>query len=378
MARQFLYLYLNEKSMLSRLLTLLLALIALQAPAQGTRLQGAVYDRESGLPIPDVTVYLNGTTRGTTTDSEGVFYLAGIPVPCELILSHVSYELQSLYIEDTSGLVGLSFYLNMRIISLQEIKIVHDSTRLDYLGPFKLWFLGENYKKTGARILNDSVLYFIPIEGDQFEAYAKEPLEIDLPETGYQIKIDLVHFKLTVKEELGNYHCSILGYFYFHEIPVFSRRQQRDLARSRVEAYYNSRLHFYRSLYEDRLTENGFELERDCIDEENTDAHTPGQGDFQHWYSDEGHGISVLYLTGFPCPSFNIKYYHARGNRPVDLTYLYAHPSNLAESALYFAKDTIRIYSTGRVAENSILFSGAIAEKGVAWMLPEEYIPSMQ
>jgi hypothetical protein len=43
-----------------------------------------------------------------------------------------------------------------------------------------------------------------------------------------------------------------------------------------------------------------------------------------------------------------------------------------------FASDTISIYSTGRVDENSILFAGDIGNKGVAWMLPEDYIPSMQ
>ena len=38
----------------------------------------------------------------------------------------------------------------------------------------------------------------------------------------------------------------------------------------------------------------------------------------------------------------------------------------------------IRGLSSGWVGENSVSFSGAIGDKGVAWMLPEDYIPSMR
>ncbi len=76
---------------------------------------------------------------------------------------------------------------------------------------------------------------------------------VALPETGYRVKIDLVHFKLLEQEDIEGYHCSILGYFYFEEILAESRRKQRGIYRKRVESYYNSRLHFCRSLYKNQL-----------------------------------------------------------------------------------------------------------------------------
>ncbi len=295
-----------------------------------------------------------------------------------MILSHVSYTLQRLSISDTSDLEDVRFGMSKKIVPLQEATVMPDSARRNYLSRFKAWFLGAGYEETGARIINDPALSFIPIDGDQFEAHANEPLEVEIPLTGYRIKIDLVHFRLMVMEETGRYHCSILGYFYYEDTSAGSRRQQRALARTRAEAYYNTRLHFCRSLYENKLKENGYLLESTCLPNETSDPVKINPGDYKRWFSNSGSGKPVLKLTDFTCSLFTIKYYHSRGNKPTDLSYLYAHPSNKSRSGLLFARDTISIYSTGRVADNSILFSGDIGNKGVAWLLPEDYIPAMQ
>ena len=360
------------------ILILLLAFSAGLSQAQLTRLSGAIYDMETDLPISDVTVYVNGTTKGCITSSAGLYELDGVFLPCELILSHVSYTLQRLSISDTSNLADVRFGMSKKIVPLQEATVMPDSARRNYLARFKVWFLGADYEKTGAMIINDPVLYFTPLEGDQFEAQANEPLEVEIPLTGYRIKIDLVHFRLTFRKELGRYHCSILGYFYYEEISAESRRQQRALARNRAKSYYNSRLHFCRSLYENRLKENGYKMERACLPDEKSDPVKVNPADYKRWFSISGSGKAVLYFTDFNCRLFKIKYYHSGGSKPADLNYLYTHPSNLSTSGLLFATDTIRIYSTGRVAENSMLFSGDIGDKGVAWSLPEDYIPSMQ
>ena len=360
------------------ILILLLALSAGQSQAQKVRISGAIFDLETDLPVSDVTVYVNGTTKGTITSSEGLFELHKVILPCELILSHVSYTLQRLSISDTSNLADVRFGMTKKLVPLQEATVMPDSAWRSYLARFKTWFLGVGYEETGAKIINDAVLNFIPMEGDLFEAYANEPLEFEIPLTGYRIKIDLVHFRLTFREDMGRHHCSILGYFYFEDTSAGSRRQQRAIARKRAESYYNTRLHFCRSLYENRLKENGYLLESSCWPNQSADTIIVYPGDYKRWFSNSGSGEPVLKLTDFNCSLFYIRYYHSWANKPADLSYLYAHPSNLSRSGLMFASDTISIYSTGRVAENSILFAGDIGNKGVAWMLPEDYIPSMQ
>lgn len=218
---------------------------------------GFVTDKETGEKIPYVTVYVNGTTIGTTTDEGGFFELKNIPLPCELIFSHVSYNVHRIQIDEGQKLSGLKIRLKKRLFNINELTVIGKNERDKYLLHFNYWLLGDDHKELGCEILNDSVIRFIPLEGGQFEAYATQPLEVILSEHGYTLKIDLVHFKLMEKIEVGGLHCSVLGYFYFEELNIKSRREQRKIARNRVRAYYNSRLHFCRSLYQNKLDENG-------------------------------------------------------------------------------------------------------------------------
>ena len=365
--------------MLRRALSiLLLSWMAISIQAQGYQVAGRVIDYETGDPIEHLTVYVNGTTRGTTTDTEGRFVMEGIVLPCELVLSHVSYEVRLVTLADTAGITLLDLRLKKKIIKLLEVTVIHDRLREEYFSRFKGWFLGKDYQSQNAEILNDSALIFIALEGEQFEAYSNEPLEILLPETGYRVMTDLVHFKLNYKEELSGFHCSILGYFFFEEMAAQTRRQHREFARNRLETFYNTRLHFCRSLYNNQLAENGYKLTRICYGENEDPSGDLFEPDYAYWYSNDLSGSSVLHLADFPCRTFEISFYHKNRNKPIDLTYLYAHPENRDLSRIRFLKDTIRIYPSGRVAENSILFNNTIGEKGVAWMLPDDYIPSMQ
>ncbi len=58
---------------------------------------------------------------------------------------------------------------------------------------------------------------------------------------------------------------------HLEEILADSRRKQRGIYRKRVESYYNSRLHFCRSLYNNKLQENGYLFSRVCFDQEEED-----------------------------------------------------------------------------------------------------------
>lgn len=110
-------------------------------------------------------------------------------------------------------------------------------------------------------------------------------------------------------------------------------------------------------------------------------ARAPAAGptpDFVADYHTGPYGNQRLMLTRFACPDFRIKYSYRAGNRPADLTYLQSNPQRVRFSGLTFMKDTVYIFPSGRLPDNSILFSGSIGEKGAAYMLPEDYIPSMQ
>lgn len=102
------------------------------------------------------------------------------------------------------------------------------------------------------------------------------------------------------------------------------------------------------------------------------------ESDFKLNLIDQDGENSLLHLSDFVNREFKIKYYHNHNSTPMDFSRWEENPTRVYRSSVYFHMDTIRIAPSGRVHDNSILFSGSIGEKGVAWMLPEDYIPSMQ
>ena len=353
-------------------------MLSLSVFPQGYKVTGNVTEWRTGLPISLATVYINGTSLGTITDNLGNFHLDHVILPCELILSHVSYQVKRIPLMDSAQLTGLQLEMENRVVELQEATVTHKDLHEEYLRRFKQWFLGKNYEKQHAEILNDSVLLFQIMEDDQFTAEATEPLKIHLPVTGYLLSVDLVHFELRYREEMQGYHCSILGYYYFEPQRVTNSREQRTIARARVEAYYNSSMHFCKSLYHNQLRENGYLLESYCGEEAGNTGHPAPGPDFVGSYGSDEYGNTRLLLTRIKCPVFRITYHFNSRNRPVDLTYLDWNPSRIKWSGLQFLRDSVYIYPSGRIPENDILFSGSIGDKRIAFMLPEDYIPSMQ
>lgn len=70
---------------------LLFLLFPLQTFAQ-VSITGRVTDADHSQPIPYATIYVNGTTLGTITNISGQFTLERVILPCEIVISHISYE----------------------------------------------------------------------------------------------------------------------------------------------------------------------------------------------------------------------------------------------------------------------------------------------
>ena len=65
-----------------------------------TVVKGKVIDLLSGEPVPYVHIILQGTNRGTSTNEEGMFSLPVPDMPSELLISHLAYEKQQVFIYD--------------------------------------------------------------------------------------------------------------------------------------------------------------------------------------------------------------------------------------------------------------------------------------
>ena len=379
MCKSFFILYAMYRPIMCFLLCCLLQ-ISLQA--QLISLKGRIVDA-GGKPIAYATIYANGTTQGCISGVDGNFELTGITLPTEVVCSHISYELRIQKVKKTTESKQLVFRLQKKRIQLEEASVSELNMRNHYLELFERWFLGEDYKVLDAEILNDSVLYFIPEGPETFRAVASAPLEISVPKTAYVIRCDLVRFKLTANPEAIHngelhHHSSILGHYFFSDIPLKSRRDKRKVARERTTVYYNSRQHFYRSLYLKMLPENGYQIKENCWNYLSVQDSLDGAADFNYHYQEDAWGEEILCLYDFMCLDFKIYFHCIRGKYPLDLTQYISNEYHTIESHLKVRGDTVCIYPSGRVPDNSMLFSGSMGNKGVAFLLPYDYIPSMQ
>lgn len=190
----------------------LLGVLSFSSRAQGV-LQGQVVDGEKGQGLPGVSVFVNNTTIGTATDSEGRFLLSLPSGPQELILSYVGYQTARLSVTAGGALCTIR---NPEVL----------------------------------RFRNDK-------SGNSLVVWAAEPLIIENKALGYELQYSLEEFTYSFRDRVLLYQ----GYPFFREMKGGAAQQRRWQER-RHKAYEGSMMHFMRAVYRNRLTEEGFEVKR--------------------------------------------------------------------------------------------------------------------
>ena len=143
---------------MKRLLFALLSLVPTILFGQST-VTGVVLDSLTQEPLPMATVYVNGTTLGTTTDSDGRFELKEISFPATVVFSFVGYQPKALDLDRNPGKLTIELSTNdvlpEIVVSGKKNRI--DKVNLDY---FKTMFLGDDKWGKRATIKNENVLMF--------------------------------------------------------------------------------------------------------------------------------------------------------------------------------------------------------------------------
>ena len=98
--------------------------LSLHLLAQETIVVGEVYDANTGEPLSNVHVYLQGTQLGTTTNAEGLFLLReDLERSRTMVVSAVGYHTERFKIEPHTQ-SGIDIALREKVGSLQEVFIV--------------------------------------------------------------------------------------------------------------------------------------------------------------------------------------------------------------------------------------------------------------
>lgn len=320
-----------------RLLTLFLIIFSLDVSGQTIKGQILVYGSEEALS--NANVYYDGGYRGVISDSTGHFQLEPMSTGKKpIIISAVGYHSTS--IADYTSEEFLKVYLEPKTYSLDGVVVTYDGmSREEKEAIFKAEFLGISENARECEILNiDDVTLVYNSRRKTIEATAEEPIILLNKALGFKITYYLEAFKYSP----GNIYFS--GNYFFEPDSTLQKKELNRVEKKRKQAYFGSRMHFIRALYEDRLTKEGFRL-LNMFDRDQ---------DFSGLVVDGEKGRSIFMKSRL------VVIYKANQGA---LTFLDKN------------KDFTRIDKSGYHDPMGITWSGSMANQRMADLLPFEYQP---
>ncbi len=119
--------------------------------SQNARIEGQVFHKDSSISLPGVSVYLAGTTKGTSTNASGKFIISDVdPGNYSLVVSFIGYKTikRNIFLED-GEVKTINFNLVESINSLPEVSVM-------------------TYGTSGLKKISGSAQYLSPKELEKF------------------------------------------------------------------------------------------------------------------------------------------------------------------------------------------------------------------
>jgi hypothetical protein len=246
------------KKVLSVLITLFFSLSCFIAGAQSNVLTGTIKDSANGKPLAGVSVFLNGTSKGTVSRNDGSFVLQGFPQGrYELIISAIGYQT---YVTDVnSHNLSSSLKITLHTAADELASVTIEPYLKDgwskYGKTFLQYFIGTTDNASSCTIKNKNVLrfHFYP-KSNKLTVTAIEPLLIENKALGYELEYRLERFVCDFADHIVSYY----GYPLFRDMTTDDDYKKKKWELNRQLAYMGSMMHFMRSLYSHRVREEGF------------------------------------------------------------------------------------------------------------------------
>lgn len=207
---------------------------------------------ENEKPLTEVSVYVDGSSISAITDAEGVF---SIPLSKfrlgNLVIKKEGYE-TVIYPFKTDEIKKLKVILT-REAAIEEIKLLHYTDKIynKYIQKFINQFIGYD---PNVKIKNQKDLIFAyDTPNKTLNAKAKKTLIIENKNLGYILEYNLMSF--SYNENLGM--LTYTGTTFFKEMNG-SEKQKLDWKANRLNSFYGSPMHFFRSAYNNKVTDEGY------------------------------------------------------------------------------------------------------------------------
>ncbi|MDZ4796380.1 MAG: carboxypeptidase-like regulatory domain-containing protein [Bacteroidota bacterium] len=225
-------------------------------------IKGRVVNAATGTAVPGSSVFIANTSKGTVSNSAGTFELNDVPAgKHELIISSIGYETNVFSFHDEQLPLQLKIELTIKVKELENVTVEPSLEEgWDKWGRvFMENFVGKTANGDQCRIKNEKAIRFRYFKkSKRLIAYCDEPLLLENKALGYVIKYQLEDFEMNFEEKT----IFFLGYSFFEPISNEGKGRQQKWEKKREEAYNGSILHFMRSVYTNRLLEEGFNVRR--------------------------------------------------------------------------------------------------------------------
>lgn len=250
----------NDYTM-KKLLFLFVILVSTKNINAQYNISGKVVFADDQKPVSLASVFLSNTSVGTVTKTDGSFQLTvNSPGKYDLIVSFIGFETiqKTINIPSQEGHT-LLLMIKPKPRELEEVVIGEFEEQ-----SWKKWgrFFTDNFLGTGSwanacSMKNEEKIHFLYSKRRQvLKAYCDEQLIISNKKTGYRITYKLESFEYNFSTKVLFYQ----GYPLFEEMSSKRDAQHERWLKARNKIYYGSMMHFMRSLYRNKLVEDGFEL----------------------------------------------------------------------------------------------------------------------
>lgn len=244
-----------QSKMKKLILILLLANICLIAYNQIIR--GTILDQKTHDKIFYASVYFNGSFVGTYSDENGDFELnISHFTSSPLTISALGYY--SITLTDFSTDKPLIIYLIPKAYEIEEVVIKAKSYARERARNLKLFrenFLGTTTNAMNCEIINEDDITLV-FENDTLKAFSSKPILINNRGLGYKATYYLDKFWFSRKKSA----FLIRGNMIFNEDLISDKTKKDFYETSRKQAYFGSRMHFFRALWKYDLESAGFSI----------------------------------------------------------------------------------------------------------------------
>ena len=223
--------------------------------AQDGIITGVITNAETNKPLPRASVFLSNSSVGSASAEDGKFSLNYIrPGQYTLTVTILGFEDYSKTVLVGREPIRMDIQLKPKPLMLKEVTIISAADWKKNYESFRKDFIGVDENAKNCVVTNPHVLNLQFNRTKQtLEASADEFLIVENKALGYRVKFLLKDF---ISDRVANI-IAYGGERLFEELPG-SASQKKKWHEKREEAYYGSAMHFYRSLYTNKLSEAGF------------------------------------------------------------------------------------------------------------------------